>query len=430
MSHVKRMTVLQGIGAAMIAVLMVMLASPASAAEALAAGGGRWVTTWTSSPIAPGPLTIDSIFGNDLSRSFENQTVRHITHVSVGGRKVRVRLSNAFGVLPLRVGAANVALRLTGSTIYASSNRRLTFGGQTSVVVPAGAVVVSDAVDLNVPTASDLAVSVYLPGITEPATYHEQTMVTSYISGTGNFTGATDIAGATPTRSTFYLTAVEVQSNDPVGVVVALGDSLTQGAGSTIDANRTWPEMLSARFNMYRPRMSVINQGIGCGRLLYDFCGPGGAARFDRDALTVTGATHVIVHLGLNDINIPAILPIFGHPEFASEAASAADITAGLFQLTLRAKAQGLKIYGATIAPYGSSTVPGAATPENEAKRTAVNRWIRTSGAFDGVVDIDAAVRDPANPTKLLPAYDFDGIHLTDAGYEAIANAVNLSMFF
>jgi lysophospholipase L1-like esterase len=188
--------------------------------------------------------------------------------------------------------------------------------------------------------------------------------------------------------------------------------------------------MLSARFNLYRPRMSVINQGIGCGRLLYDFCGPGGAARFDRDALTVTGATHVIVHLGLNDINIPAILPIFGHPEFASEAASAADITAGLFQLTLRAKAQGLKIYGATIAPYGSSTVPGAATPENEAKRTAVNRWIRTSGAFDGVVDIDAAVRDPANPTKLLPAYDFDGIHLTDAGYEAIANAVNLSMFF
>ena len=431
MSHVKRMKILRGFGAAMIAVLMVILVRPANAAEAtLASGGGRWVTTWSSSPIAPGPLTIDSIFGNDHSRSFENQTVRLIAHVSVGGRKVRVRLSNAFGVLPLRVGAANVAQRLTGSTIYSSTNRRLTFGGQSSVVVPAGAVVVSDAVDLNVPTAADLAVSVYLPGITEPATYHEQTMVTSYISGTGNFTGATDIAGAVPTQSTFYLTAIEVLASDPVGVIVALGDSLTQGAGSTLDANRTWPEMLSLRFNAYRSRMSVINQGIGCGRLLYDFCGPGGAARFDRDVLAVTGATHVIVHLGLNDINIPAILPIFGHPEFASEAASAADITAGLYQLTLRARAQGLKIYGATIAPYGSSTVPGAATPENEAKRTAVNRWIRTSGAFDGVVDIDAAVRDPANPTKLLPAYDFDGIHLTDAGYEAIANAVNLSMFF
>jgi len=430
MSHVTRMKLLQGIGVAMVAVLMVMLVRPAGAAEALAAGGGRWVTTWTSSPIAPGPLTIDAIFGNDHSRSFENQTIRHIAHVSVGGRKVRVRLSNAFGVLPLRVGAANVALRLTGSSIYANSNRRLTFGGQSSVVVPAGAVVVSDAVDLNVSTASDLAVSVYLPGITEPATYHEQTMVTSYVSSAGNFTGATDITGATPTFSTFYLTAIEVLTNDSVGVVVALGDSLTQGAGSTVDANRTWPEMLSARFNAYRPRMSVVNQGIGCGRLLYDFCGPGGAARFDRDALTVTGATHVIVHLGLNDINIPAILPIFGHPEFASEAASAADITAGLFQLTLRARAQGLRIYGATIAPYGSSTVPGAATPENEAKRSAVNRWIRTSGAFDGVVDIDAAVRDPANPTKLLPAYDFDGIHLTDAGYEAVANAVNLAMFF
>jgi lysophospholipase L1-like esterase len=188
---------------------------------------------------------------------------------------------------------------------------------------------------------------------------------------------------------------------------------------------------LSQRLNTYgRPRMAVINQGIGCGRLLHDFCGPGGAARFDRDVLTVTSATHVIVHLGLNDIDMPTILPIFGHPEFAAEAVSAADLIAGLQQLIQRARAQDLKIYGATINPFGSSTVPGVVTPENEAKRQAVNRWIRTSGAFDGVVDFDAAVRDPANPTRLRPAYDFDGIHLTDAGYEAMANAINLSMFF
>jgi lysophospholipase L1-like esterase len=138
----------------------------------------------------------------------------------------------------------------------------------------------------------------------------------------------------------------------------------------------------------------------------------------------------VIVHLGLNDIDKPTILPIFGHPEFAAEAVSAADLIAGLQQLIQRARAQDLRIYGATINPFGSSTVPGVFTPENEAKRQAVNRWIRTGGAFDGIVDFDAAVRDPANPARLLPGYDFDGIHLTDAGYEAMANAINLSMFF
>jgi len=146
--------------------------------------------------------------------------------------------------------------------------------------------------------------------------------------------------------------------------------------------------------------------------------------------LSVTGVSGVIVHLGLNDITIPSILPIFNKPEFAAEAVSATDIIVGLHQLTLRARARGIKIFGATIAPNGSSTVPGAFTPENEAKRQTVNRWIRTSGAFDGVVDFDAAVRDPANPARLLPAYDVDGTHLNDAGYQAMANAVNLSMLF
>jgi lysophospholipase L1-like esterase len=189
---------------------------------------------------------------------------------------------------------------------------------------------------------------------------------------------------------------------------------------------------LSARLNPpnARPRLAVVNQGIGCGRLLYDFCGPSGAARFDRDALVVTGTTRVIVALGLNDITIPSILPIFGHPEFAPEAVSANDIITGLRQLILRARAQRLKVYGATITPIGSSPVPGAFTPENEAKRLAVNQWIRTSGAFDGVVDFDAAVRDPAEPSRLRAEYDFDGIHLTDEGYQAMANAVNLSMLF
>jgi len=243
---------------------------------------------------------------------------------------------------------------------------------------------------------------------------------------------ATDLPGAEPTRSTYWLTVIEVLPPERIGGLIALGDSITQGAGSSVDANLTWPDLLSARLNppYARPRLAVVNQGIGCGRLLYDFCGPGGAARFDRDVLSVTGATHVIVALGLNDIMIPSILPIFGHPEFAEQAASATEITVGLHQLIQRARAQGLRIYGATITPIGLSTVPGAFTPENEAKRQAVNRWIRTSGAFDGVIDFDAAVRHPDNPSQLRPIYSADGIHLSNDGYQALANAINLFMFF
>jgi lysophospholipase L1-like esterase len=392
----------------------------------------NWVSAWSSAPGAPGPNTIDSIFGNDHSRSFENQSIREIAHVSVGGKRVRVRLSNAFGTEPLRIGAARVALRRTGASIWPATDRRLTFSGGASIVVPAGAVAVSDAVDLDVPGASDVAVSIYLPGATEPATYRETTLQTSYVTGTGNFTNATDLPDASPTTSSFYLTYVEVQTTLPINTLVAFGDSVTLGAGSTLDANRSWPEQLSTRLNPFQgfPRMAVINQGIGCGRLLFDFCGPGGAARFDRDALTATGANRVIIALGINDIMIPAILPNFGHPEFAVETVSANDIITGLSQLAQRARAQGFKIFGATITPFGSSTIPGLFTPENEAKRQAVNRWIRTAGAFDGVIDFEAAVRDPSNPARTLPAYDFDGVHLTDAGYEAMANAINLSMLF
>jgi lysophospholipase L1-like esterase len=392
----------------------------------------RWVATWSSAPIAPGRTTIDAIFGNDHSRSFENQTIRHIVHTSVGGKRVRVRLSNAFGFEPLRVGAAQVALRRADAAIFPSTNRRLTFSGQGSILIPAGAVAVSDSVELDVPGAGDLAVSIYLPALTEEATFHEVTLQTSYVTGPGNFVGAADLPGATPTTSTFYLTAVEVLPSESIGTLVALGDSITLGAGSSLDQNRSWLALLSARLNPvpHRPRLSVVNQGVGCGRLLFDICGPGGAARFDRDVLAVTGVRHVIVALGLNDLMIPSILPLFGETDFAAETVSAADIITGLHQLTLRARAQSLRIYGATITPNGSSTVPGAFTPEIEARRQAVNRWIRTSGAFDGVIDFDAAVRDPGDPTRMLAALDADGIHPNDAGHAAMANAISVSMFF
>ena len=397
-------------------------------------GGGRWVGTWGSAPIAPGITTIDALFGADTSRSFENQTVRHIVHTSVGGRRVRIRLSNAYGALPLRVGAAQVALSSAQAAVYPGTGRRLTFGGQASVLIPAGGVMVSDAAELEVPADGNLAVSIYLPGVTEPATFHEFTLQTSYITAenSGNQVAAADLPGAATTPATFYLTAVEVLPAETVGAVVALGDSIAQGGGSSANQNRTWPDKLSDRLNVnpYRPRMAVVNQGVGCGRLLYDLCGPNGIARFDRDVLGVAGVRTVIVSLGLNDIMIPSTLPMFGKPEFAAETVSAADIINGLKQLVIRARAQDIRIIGATITPFGSSTVPGVFTPETEAKRQAVNRWIRTGGGFDGVIDFEAAVRDPANPSRLLPAYDADGVHLSDAGYAAMANAINLSILF
>lgn len=388
-----------------------------------------WVATWSSAPISPGQTTIDAIFGADHSRAFSNETVRHIAHVSVGGKRVRVRLSNVFGKQPLRVGAAHVALRRDGAAIHPQTGRRVTFSGQSSFVIPAGAVAPSDTVELEVPGGADLAVSLYLPGPTEPGTFHETTMQTSYIAA-GNAASAANLPGAIPTASTYYLSAVEVLPYEPVGTLVAIGDSIAQGAGSSMDQNRTWPELLSARLNPHpqRPRLSVINQGIGCGRLLWDFCGPSGAARFDRDVLAASGVTGVIVALGLNDIMIPSILPAFGRPEFAAQEVSAHDIIVGLHQLVLRARSAGLRVYGATLTPFGSSALPGVFTPGNEAKRQAVNHWIRTGGAFDGVIDFEAAVRDPADPARLRPGFDFDGVHLTDAGYQAMANAVNLQM--
>ncbi len=335
-------------------------------------GGNRWVATWGSAPIAPGPTTIDAIFGGDRSRSFENQTVRHIVHTSVGGSRVRIRLSNAFGALPLRVGAAQVGLSSSQAAVFPGTSRRLTFGGQTSVLIPAGGVMVSDATELDVPGDGNLAVSIYLPGITEPATFHEFTLQTSYVTAgnTGNLVAAPDLPGAATTPSTFYLTVVEVLPSESVGTVVALGDSIAQGGGSTADQNRTWPDRLSDRLNVnpYRPRMAVVNQGVGCGRLLYDLCGPNGIARFDRDVLGVAGVRTVIVSLGLNDIMIPSSLPMFGKPEFAAESVSANDIINGLKQLVVRARAAKREDHRRDHHSVRLEHGPGCVHPRNRGK--------------------------------------------------------------
>lgn len=406
-----------------LAVIAVVLAPVATAWSHSSAP--RWVATWGAPPMPAG-----SAF--QPPRTFENQTIRHVAHISVGGRSVRVRLSNAFGPTGfgaplLQIGAARVALHDEGASIVPGSDRRLTFAGKPSIAIPPGAVALSDPVDFEVSNRGDLAVSVYLPVNTGPATYHESSDQTTYISEPGDFTRSVDFPVSETSVSRFFLSVVEVTPRETVPVVVALGDSITEGNRSTIDANHRWPDFLSARANPVsgRPRLAVVNHGVGCGRMLRDFCGPSGAGRFDRDGLAVTGVTHVIVALGLNDISLPGAFG--GLPD---QVVSADEVITGLRQIIARGRAQGLKMIGATMTPTGLSTFPGYHSPENEAKRQAVNQWIRASGAFDGVVDFDVAVRDPGHPENMLPVYSSDdGVHPSDAGYQAMANAIDLGLF-
>lgn len=373
----------------------------------------QWVASWSSPPAAPG-----SAF--EPPKSFENQTIRQVLQLSLGGQRVRIRVSNAFGTQPLLIGAAHVAVQANEAATVPGTDRRLRFSGLPSITIPAGAVALSDPIDFNAPTQAKLSVSLYVPANTGPATYVEGVNKVTYISGPGDFSGAANFPVLETATSRYFLSVVEVLTRKNSGVVVAIGDSLTKGASPT-----NWPAFLFSRLNSNygTQRLAVINQGIGCGRTLRDFCGPNAAARFDRDVLAVTGATHVIIALGLVDIILPTVSGNL------AEVVTPGEVITGLKQLIERARAQGLKVYGATIAPMGGSPVAGVYTPENEATRNAINRWIRTSGAYDGVIDFDVAVRDPSDPKRFWPIYTDDGIHPNDAGNELMAKAINLSLF-
>lgn len=308
------------------------------------------------------------------------------------------------------------------------SDRQLTFGGSPTTVIPPGALVVSDPVRLAVPPLSNLAVSMYFPGSVSATTEHSLAVQTTYVSMPGNFASATSMpAGGTTTTSWYFVNGVEVTAEGrPAAAIVALGDSITDGYASTVDANRRWPNSLAARLQA-RPataNLSVVDQGISGNRVLHDFIGPNALARLDRDVLSQSGVRWVIVLEGINDIGIPGA---FGTP---AENVSADEIIEGHRQLIARAHAKGLRIYGGTLTPFEGTVFPGYYSPEGEVKRQAVNHWIRTSGEYDAVIDFDAAVRDPAHPTRILPAYDCgDHLHPNDAGYQAMANAIDLHLF-
>jgi lysophospholipase L1-like esterase len=422
-----------------LALIVIFTASTAVAADK----PEHWVPTWgtaqqlvaTTSPFrpanapattppspAPAPSTTPPPF---RVTTLNNQTVRMILRTSIGGRRVRVKLSNAFGLAAVTIGSVHVARRGTDASIAGGTDRALTFGGKSSFTVMSGVVVVSDPVDLDVPALSDLAVSLFFPRDTGTPATHSTGLRPTYVSTEGDFTGASEFPLAGTTQQYYWLSSVEVAAPEDAAAIVAFGDSITDGARSTPDTNHAWPALLAARLGGHKAtaNLAVVNEGIGGNRLLTDATGLAGVsalARFDRDVLSHPSVKWLMILEGINDIGslaTPATnLPI-----------TADDLIWVLKEMVARAHTEGIKVIGCTLTPYGGA---GYSRDEGEAIRVQVNEWIRTSGTFDAVVDFEAATRDTSDPKKFKPEFDpGDHLHPNNLGYEAMANAVDLAIF-
>jgi lysophospholipase L1-like esterase len=354
----------------------------------------------------------------------ENQTVRMVIRTSVGGTAVRVQLSNAFGPAPLPVGAVHIALQDKGSSIITSSDHVLTFSGQPSIVIPKGAEVVSDPVDMNVGPLAYLTISVYISGKAEDPTDHLTGLHTTYISGTGDFTGAASITPVSTRESWYWISAVDVLAPEKTGVIVAFGDSITDGATSTPNTDSSWPSQLQDRIQKDKAlagKWAVVNAGISGNQLLADGMGVAALARLDRDVFSLTGVKWIIVLEGINDIGLSSLT------QNPADKVTAQQLIDAQKQIIERAHLRGIKVMGATLTPFKGASYY---SDYGEQTREAVNKWILTSGAFDATVDFDKVVQDPANPLQIRPSFNIsDHLHPNDAGYKAMADAIDLAVF-
>jgi lysophospholipase L1-like esterase len=415
--------------------LSLCLCASAADKKSVLNSGEQWVATWataqTLAPVAPlaapppppqaAPVRPSPI--GQIPETFKNQTVRMIVRTSIGGRRVQVQFSNALGGKPVLIGAAHLAICQADSSILPASDRVLTFGGLASFHIPPGALVVSDPVDLDVAKLTDLAVSIYLPENTGPPTVHPLGLHTTYIAN-GNATADAMLNPSITTTAYFWLSGVDVLAPSNASTIVAFGDSITDGFATSSNKDQAWPALLAKRLASSKSTamVGVLNLGISGNRVLRDVAGTSALARFDRDVLSRNGVHWMTLLEGINDITFSAIP---GMPP--SEAVTADDLIWGYRQIIERAHTHGIKVAGATIMP-----VEGVATytESGETVRQTVNRWIRTSAAFDAVIDFDALTRDSANPKRLRQEFDSgDHVHPNDAGNQAMADAIDISIF-
>lgn len=408
------------LGAGLLGILLCACAATGNVdTSATGAANGHWVASWGTAQLVPDKQ-------NELpAAQWRDATLRQIVRVSLAGRSVRVRISNAFGTEPLVISAASLALAAGPgrADVDQSSMRALHFDGSATVTIPAGAEYVSDPVDLAHGPGADLAVSMHFGSEPARQTSHPGSRSTSFVAR-----GDRVLDGSWPQAETvtrwYQLAAVEVLATPGAHAVVAIGDSITDGYGVAPDTNGRWTDALALRLRGAGMNdIGVVNAGIGGGRMLRDGLGPNLVARFERDVLARSGVSHAIVMIGVNDFGVQHRN---NEDTQAARERLLADLKQAHRQLVGRAHARGVCVIGATITPYSGSGYykPG---PENEQDRQSYNQWIRESGVFDGVVDFDKALRDPARPDYILKAYDNDGLHPSIAGYQAMADAVPLS---
>jgi lysophospholipase L1-like esterase len=373
------------------------------------ATGSGWVGTWATAPQLSETANLPPAPG------LSNNTLRQIVYVSIGGSRVRVKLSNAYGKAPLVVSAVHLANSMSTHAIVAASDKALTFSGMPNVTVAAGATATSDPLDYTLAAQTKVAITIAFGSTPADVTGHPGSRTTSFIQ-TGNAVSAASFAAPVTTEHWYYITGIDVEAPATSRAVVTLGDSITDGRGSTTDGNNRWPDNLSRRLRMNAATagVAVLNQGIGGNAVVTGGLGPTGASRFERDVLDQAGVRWVIVLHGVNDIG-------------ESTSAVAQSLIAGYQGFVTAARARGVRIYGVPILPFAGSQYDSAA---HEMDRQTVNTWIRTPGNVDAVIDLEMAVRDPASPTRLLGSYDSgDHLHLNVAGYQRMADAIDLALF-